>query len=93
MGMWISRGLPLKLRKALHQRSRWIIESGLPERYRLKIIDKLSRGTTSEQESGTTFSFDAIRVEDVMGLFYLLMVGLAAAVSTFLAEQFVYRLT
>ncbi|KAG0445487.1 hypothetical protein HPB47_014654, partial [Ixodes persulcatus] len=93
MGMWINRGLPFKLRKALHQRTRWIIESGLPEKFRLDLIAKLSRGTSGDQELGPAFSFHAIKVEDVMGLFYLLLVGLAFPVFAFLAELVVYRLT
>ncbi|KAL3189290.1 hypothetical protein MRX96_002956 [Rhipicephalus microplus] len=74
MGMWVNRGLPVSLRKTLHQRTRWIIESGLPERHRLSIIQRAQQKSETGVQRTQSFTFHTIRVEDVSGLFFL-MVG------------------
>ncbi|XP_075744779.1 uncharacterized protein LOC142803537 [Rhipicephalus microplus] len=74
MGMWVNRGLPVSLRKTLHQRTRWIIESGLPEWHRLSIIQRAQQKSETGVQRTQSFTFHTIRVEDVSGLFFL-MVG------------------
>ncbi|XP_077486792.1 glutamate receptor 3-like [Amblyomma americanum] len=73
MGMWVNRHFPSDLRNALHKRTRWIIESGLPEWYRLSILERAMRKSETGSTTGQSFTFHTIQVEDVTGLFYLLL--------------------
>ncbi|XP_072143116.1 glutamate receptor U1-like [Dermacentor andersoni] len=87
MGMWVNRGLPVSLRKTLHQRTRWIIESGLPEWNRLSIIQRAKQRSQTGTPGAQSFAFHTIRVEDVSGLFYLMVACFSVCLPAALLEH------
>lgn len=84
MGMFQNRGLDPRLRRALHVRSRWITESGLPEKFRLDTIARSIRHSRHDSR------FHQMSVDDVSGLFYLYLVGMGAATVAVLVERMVH---
>ncbi|XP_077533081.1 uncharacterized protein LOC144145372 [Haemaphysalis longicornis] len=91
MGMWVNTGLPASLRRELHVRTRWIIESGLPERFHKNFVERAKHKSESGPlDAGQSFSFHTLRVEDVSGLFYLLLAGYGTAVVGAVIEQFAH---
>ncbi|XP_065308171.2 uncharacterized protein [Dermacentor albipictus] len=92
MGMWVNRGLPVILRKTLHQRTRWIIESGLPEWNRLSIIQRAKQRSQTGTAGAQSFTFHTIRVEDVSGLFYLMVACFSVCLPAALLERVTFAL-
>ncbi|KAK8771790.1 hypothetical protein V5799_024966 [Amblyomma americanum] len=93
MGMWINKGFPSALRKALHKRSLWIIESGLPELYRLGILERAKRRSETGSTTGQSFTFHTIQVEDVAGLFYMLLACFAICFVAALIEYLAFAIS
>ncbi|XP_049267698.1 uncharacterized protein LOC125756792 [Rhipicephalus sanguineus] len=93
MGMWVNRGLPVSLRKTLHQRTRWIIESGLPEWYRLSIIQRAQQKSETGAQRAQSFTFHTIRVEDVSGLFFLMVGCFSICLPAALLEHVAFALS
>ncbi|XP_064484902.1 probable glutamate receptor [Ornithodoros turicata] len=83
MGMFVNRDLDPDLRKALHVRSRWIIESGMPEKFRLDTIEK------SRPRSSDDGRFQQMSIDDMSGLFYLHLAGVGVATGALIAERLV----
>ncbi|XP_049519163.1 uncharacterized protein LOC125943728 [Dermacentor silvarum] len=92
MGMWVSRGLPVSLRKTLHQCTRWIIESGLPEWNRLSIIQRAKQRSQTGAQGAQSFTFHTIRVEDVSGLFYLMVACFSICLPAAMLEHVAFAL-
>ncbi|XP_077486619.1 uncharacterized protein LOC144097886 [Amblyomma americanum] len=90
MGMWVRKDLPKRLRRTLHQRTRWIIESGLPEWHRLSLIERAMQKVQAGSQSTQSFTFHRIKVEDVTGLFFLLLACFSICFVAILIECLVY---
>ncbi|KAL1477118.1 hypothetical protein MTO96_036003 [Rhipicephalus appendiculatus] len=93
MGMWVNRALPVSLRKTLHQRTRWIIESGLPEWHRLSIIQRAQQKSETGAQRAQSFTFHTIRVEDVSGLFFLMVGCFSICLPAALLEHVAFALS
>ncbi|KAH6937274.1 hypothetical protein HPB50_026242 [Hyalomma asiaticum] len=85
--MFMRKTLDPKIMKLLHDRCRWMHESGLTERKRLQLLPRswyLARTSSSQVHSLST--------EDTAALFYMVLLGLTVALAALLGELLVHRL-
>ncbi|XP_077520414.1 uncharacterized protein LOC144130360 [Amblyomma americanum] len=79
--MFMRKTLDPRIMKLLHTRCRWMHESGLTERKRLQLKSRswfLTRPSSSQVHS--------LSSEDTAALFYMVLIGQAAALVVFLGE-------
>ncbi|KAG0427753.1 hypothetical protein HPB47_025218 [Ixodes persulcatus] len=82
--MFVRRDLDARIIRQLHKRLRWLWESGLPQEWVRKVMEKSLRASTSHMSGG----YADMKLSDVGAIFYLLLIGLGAAFAAFIAEVF-----
>ncbi|XP_075543477.1 uncharacterized protein LOC142577924 [Dermacentor variabilis] len=85
--MFMRKSLDPKTMQLLHTRCRWMHESGLTERKRLQLLPRswyLTRPSSSQVHS--------LSAEDTVALFYMVLLGLSAALSALAGELLLHRL-
>ncbi|XP_042142344.1 uncharacterized protein LOC121833270 [Ixodes scapularis] len=88
MCMWINRNMDSYFIRAIHVRSRWITESGLPQRWKHLMMEQ-SRHNSSGVIGSPLQSLSSVaplRLQDVAALMQILLAGSCIALAAFLVE-------
>ncbi|XP_064480106.1 uncharacterized protein LOC135393778 isoform X2 [Ornithodoros turicata] len=82
MSMWANKNLDRDVIKALHERSRWITESGMADHWKLSLMDRSWRAVKTSGGS----EYAALKTADVMALLFIWLAGVTLASVVFVVE-------
>ncbi|XP_077520166.1 uncharacterized protein LOC144129991 [Amblyomma americanum] len=95
MCMWLNRNVDPVVARALHVRSRWVVESGMASHWKNLLVERSqrkSRGVGSSTQSAQSMSSaKALQLQDVAAVMQLLVAGSCVALSVLLIEMALRR--